>query len=68
MEHDLAPLRRAEELLAAGESTDEIVRQLRMLFGLDFVDAMAAVAAVVLLNDRGIAVPKERPVPYPPRA
>jgi hypothetical protein len=33
-----------------------------MLFGLSYIDAIAAVAATVLLNERGIAIPAERPV------
>jgi len=57
---DLAPLRRTEELLAAGETTDAIVEQLRMLFGLNSIDAMAAIAAVTLLNERELSIPDER--------
>jgi hypothetical protein len=56
---DLAPLRRAHELLAAAEPVDDILRNLQMLFGLDYVDAMAAVAAVILLDERGLRVPDE---------
>lgn len=59
---DLAPMRRVEELLAAGRSLDEILLEIEMLFGLDFVDAMAVVAAVTLVNERGLPVPAERPV------
>ena len=57
---DLAPLRRVEELLSAGRPLDDIVGELEMLFGLDFVDAMSAVAAATLVNARGLAVPSER--------
>ena len=59
MTSELAPLRRAHELLAADQSVDDIVRNLNVLFGLDFVDAMAAVAAVILLDERGLRVPDE---------
>ena len=58
---DLAPMRRVEELLEAGRSLDEILLEIEMLFGLDFVDAMSAVAAVTLVNERGLPVPAERP-------
>jgi hypothetical protein len=61
MRDDLAPLRRVEELLATDASSDDIVRELAMLFGLDFVDAMAAIATVLLLRARGLPVPAERP-------
>jgi hypothetical protein len=57
---DLAPLRRAQDLLVGDESVDHIITQLELLFGLDYVDALAAVAAVTLLNERGLAVPPER--------
>jgi hypothetical protein len=64
MQEELAPLRRAQELLVAGQTTDDIVKQLRALFGLDFVGAMAAVASVVLLTERGLTIPEERPLWY----
>jgi hypothetical protein len=61
MRDDLAPLRRVEELLKTEALSDDIVRELAMLFGLDFVDAIAAIAAVLLLHARGHPVPIERP-------
>ena len=61
MREDLAPLRRAHELLIATKSLDEIVEELRVFYGLSRVDAIAAVAATVLLSERGIAIPQERP-------
>ena len=47
---ELAPLRRAHELLKQGNCVDDVIDELRRLFGLDFVDAMAAVAASVVLT------------------
>ena len=35
-----------------------------MLFGLDFVSAMAALSAAVLLHDRGMAIPAERTLTF----
>jgi hypothetical protein len=61
MREDLAPLRRAHELLVADKVVDEIVSELRTFYGLTYVDAIAAVAAAVLLSERGIAIPQERP-------
>ena len=58
---DLAPLRRVEALQAQGRSEREIVRDLQMLFGIDAVDAMAAIAATNVLAGRGLPVPAERP-------
>ena len=55
MSTDLAPMRRAEELLARDESVDSILSELQMLFGCSYVDAMAAVAAVILLSENGLA-------------
>lgn len=60
MGNELAPLRRAYELFAAGRSADDSIRELQMLFGLDFVNAMAALSAAVLLHDRGMTIPTER--------
>jgi|tagenome__1003787_1003787.scaffolds.fasta_scaffold19163115_2 hypothetical protein len=62
MELDLAPLRRAHERFVNGDSADDIISELQMLFGLDFVTAMAALSAAVLLHDRGLAIPEERTV------
>ena len=61
IDDDLAPMRRVEELLAAGRTLDEVLLEVEMLFGLDFVDAMSAVAAVTLVNERGLPIPAERP-------
>jgi hypothetical protein len=61
MQEDLAPLRRAHELLVADRFVDEIVEELRIFYGLSYVDAIAAIAAAVLLSERGIAIPRERP-------
>ena len=66
MDEELAPLRRAHELLTRGESVDDIVSEIRMLFGLTYVDALAAVAAVVLLAERGLPVPQARSAWYQP--
>src|SRR3989442_71202 len=44
MTTDLAPLRRAEELLARDESVDGIVNELQMLFGCSMVLALVAAA------------------------
>lgn len=57
----LAPMRRVEELLRADRTLDEILVEVEVLFGLDFVDAMSVVAAVTLVNERGLPVPAERP-------
>ena len=57
---DLAPLRRAQAMLVADSTVDDTVCQLERLFSLDYVDALAAVAAVTLLHERGLAVPSER--------
>jgi hypothetical protein len=61
MSTDLAALRRTEELLARDEPVDLIVSELQTLFGLTYADAIAAVAATVLLGERGVSVPRERP-------
>ena len=59
MQLELAPLRRARDLLQQNLSADEIVDQLQSVLGLDYVGAIAAVAAGSLLNDRGLAVTEE---------
>jgi hypothetical protein len=56
---DLAPLRRANELLQHGSCVNETIDELRRDFRLDFVDAMAAVAACVALAQSGFRVPEE---------
>ena len=60
MEHDLAPLRHAQGLLMLGETSDAIITELFMRFRLDHMEATAAVAAVILLNERGMEVPRHR--------
>ena len=62
MDVGLAPLRRAEDLLMRQECVDAIVGELQLLFGLQLVDAFAAVSAVLLLHERGISVAPERSV------
>lgn len=57
---DLAPLRRVEELLSQGRTFHSIVTELQLLFGLAFTDAVAAVAATNLLNERGLSIPSDR--------
>ena len=59
MQLELAPLRRAQELLERDEPAVEIVNELRRLFGLDFVGATAAVAAATLLSERGAPISSE---------
>jgi len=59
MEPDLAPLRRAHELLHGGRSVTDVVDDLRWTFKLGFVDAMAAVAACIALSERGVTLPEE---------
>jgi hypothetical protein len=57
MTDDLAPLRRASDLLNLGDTVDAIVAKLQETFGLPAVDARAAVATVVLLDERGRTCP-----------
>jgi hypothetical protein len=59
MGSDLAPLRRAHELLDQGTSVDEVIDELRRDFALDYVDAMAAVAACITLDNAGFTIPDE---------
>jgi hypothetical protein len=56
---ELASLRCAHDLLKSGNCVDDVIAELRHLFGLDFVDAMAAVAASVALTEGGFSVPEE---------
>lgn len=59
MHDDLAPLRRARDLLVHGDSVDEVITDLRWTFGLPFVDAMAAVAACIVLTEGGMTFAEE---------
>jgi hypothetical protein len=56
---DLAALRRAQGLLRCGRSSNEVVEELRRHYGLDFVRAVAALAAATLLLDSGFGIPEE---------
>ncbi len=47
-------------MLVTDHTVDDIIAQLELQFGLDYVGALAAVAAVTLLNERGLDVPDER--------
>lgn len=60
MSDRLAPLRHAQHRLHSGESSQAIITELFMRFNLAETDATAAVAAVMLLNERGLDVPRER--------
>jgi hypothetical protein len=59
MTPDLAPLRHARELLQQGSSVGDVMDELWRVFRLDFVDAMAAVAASTALTASGFTVPEE---------
>jgi hypothetical protein len=59
MQLELAPLRRAQELLQRDVPAAKVVDELRLLFGLDFIGATAAVAAATLLSERGAPIPAE---------
>jgi hypothetical protein len=56
---ELAALRHAQARLRSGSCVDDVIAELRVQFGLDFVDAMAAVAASVVLEEGGFSVPEE---------
>jgi hypothetical protein len=58
MADDLAPLRRAQDLLRCDASSNEVVDDLRRRYGLDFVDAVATLAAVTLLHGGGLSIPE----------
>jgi hypothetical protein len=53
-------MRRAQSLLMLGESSDAVVTDLFMRFRLDHRDATATVAAVMLLHEHGMKVPRLR--------
>jgi hypothetical protein len=59
MKPDLAPLRHTQDLLRRGLHVDEVMDELRRVFRLDFVDAMAAIAACTALATSGFTLPEE---------
>jgi len=59
MQTELAPVRRAQQLMQAGDPVDDVVDDLRRGFGLSVADAVAAVAAYVALTRSGMAIPEE---------
>lgn len=58
---NLTPLLRARELIAVGETVDDVIAQLRVLFGLTRIDAHAAVSAVILLDEHASPIPTPAP-------
>jgi hypothetical protein len=59
MHAELAPVRRAQQLMQAGDLVDDVVDDLRRGFGLSVADAVAAVAAYVALTRSGMQIPEE---------
>lgn len=59
MTPDLAPVRHARELLQQGSCVRDVMDELRRVYRLDFVDAMAAVAACTALTASGFTLPEE---------
>jgi len=59
MNPDLAPLRHTQDLLRRVLHVDEVMDELRRVFRLDFVDAMAAIAACTALTTSGFTFPEE---------
>ena len=57
---ELAPLRFAQAMLRNGVRVNDVIEQLQVVFGLGFVDAMAAVAASIVLDKGGFTIPDER--------
>jgi hypothetical protein len=53
MKSDLVPVRHAHDMLRRGTQVDDVMDELRRVFRLDFVDAMAAVAACTALAASG---------------
>jgi len=56
---ELVPVRRAQQLLRAGASVEEVVDDLRRGFGLSVVDALGAVAEYVALTRGGEPIAEE---------
>jgi hypothetical protein len=54
LEQNLAPLRYAQHLLAVGHGRGAIVTDVFMRYHLDWADALATVAAAILLNECGL--------------
>jgi len=63
MNRTLAPLRRAQWLCSRHTHIEEILFELRVLYGLDSIDAHAAVTAVAFLNERRVEIPAEDMMP-----
>ena len=61
---NLATVRRAQVLLRTAQPLDGIVEDLRRSFDMGFVDAMASVAAGVLLLDAGFVHEEQIVRPY----
>ena len=59
MQTELAPVRRAQQLLQAGETVDRVVDDLRRGFGITVAEALASVAEYVALMKGGKTVPEE---------
>ena len=59
----LAPLRRTQWLCSRHTHIEEILFELQVLYGLDSIDAHAAIAAVALLNERRLDIPAEDTTP-----
>ena len=63
MNRTLAPLRRAQWLCSRTTHIEEILFELQVLYGLDSIDAHAAVTAVVFLNEHRVDIPVEDTTP-----
>ena len=59
--NNLTPLLRARELLAVGQTVEDVIAQLCVLFGLTPIGAHAAVSAVVILDEHRCAIPTPAP-------
>ncbi len=56
MRRDLVPLHHAQQLLTTDWSFDEIVLDLQLSHSLDYVGAVSALTAAILLLERGLEV------------
>lgn len=61
---NLATVRRAQVLLRTAQPLDGIVEDLRRSFDISFVDAMASIAAAILLLDTGSFHEEQMVRPY----